>query len=136
MADLSVLRQLLIVLTATVAIVFLFQKLRLPAIVGLLLAGVIMGPNGLRWIRGVQEVETLAEIGVVLLLFTIGLEFSLGQLLPIRRHVLWAGTLQVLLTTLVVLGVSFSLGYPLGVAIFYGFLVSLSSTAIVLRIYN
>jgi len=136
MADLSVLKQLLIVLTATIAIVFLFQKLRLPAIVGFLLAGVIMGPNGLRWIRGLEEVETLAEIGVVLLLFTIGLEFSLGKIFPIRRYVLWAGGLQILLTSLVVLVASLLLGYPPEVGIFYGFLVSLSSTAIVLRIYS
>ncbi|TAJ77151.1 hypothetical protein EPO44_20940, partial [bacterium] len=136
MADISVLRQLLIVLAATISIVFLFQKLRLPAIVGFLLAGVIMGPNGLRWISGTAQVETLAEIGVVLLLFTIGLEFSLGHIFPIRRYVLWSGTLQLLLTTLVVVLVSAPLGYPLEVGIFYGFLVSLSSTAIVLKIYN
>lgn len=136
MADLGVLKQLLIVLTATISIVFLFQKLRLPAIVGFLLAGVIMGPNGLGLIRSLQEVESLAEIGVVLLLFTIGLEFSLGRLFPIRRHVIWAGALQILLTMLAVLAVSFFLGYPLEVGVFYGFLVSLSSTAIVLKIYS
>lgn len=136
MSDLGVLKQLLIVLAATISIVFIFQKLRLPAIVGFLLAGVVMGPNGLRWIRGVEEVETLAEIGVVLLLFTIGLEFSLGKILPIRRYIIWAGSLQVLLTTIAVLIASFVLGYSLEVGIFYGFLVSLSSTAIVLKIYN
>ena len=136
MADLGVLRQLLIVLAATISIVFLFHKLRLPAIVGFLLAGVIMGPNGLKWIRAIEQVETLAEIGVVLLLFTIGLEFSLERILPIRRHVLWAGGLQIALTTLAVVLVSSSLGFSLEVGIFYGFLVSLSSTAIVLRIYN
>jgi len=136
MADISVLRQLLIVLAATISIVFIFQKLRLPAVVGFLLAGVIMGPNGLRWISGIAQVEMLAEIGVVLLLFTIGLEFSLGHIFPIRRYVLWSGTLQLLLTTLAVVLVSAPLGYPLEVGIFYGFLVSLSSTAIVLKIYN
>ncbi|MBI2211384.1 MAG: cation:proton antiporter, partial [Deltaproteobacteria bacterium] len=136
MSDLGVLRQLLIVLAATISIVFLFHKLRLPAIVGFLLAGVIMGPNGLKWIRAIEQVETLAEIGVVLLLFTIGLEFSLERILPIRRHVLWAGGLQIALTTLAVVLVSSSLGFSLEVGIFYGFLVSLSSTAIVLRIYN
>ena len=136
MADLGVLRQLLIVLAATISIVFLFHKLRLPAIVGFLLAGVIMGPNGLKWIRAIEQVETLAEIGVVLLLFTIGLEFSLERILPIRRHVLWAGGLQIVLTTLAVVLIFSSLGFSLEVGIFYGFLVSLSSTAIVLRIYN
>src|SRR3989338_8289851 len=136
MSDLGVLKQLLIVLAATISIVFLFHKLRLPAIVGFLLAGVIMGPNGLKWIRAIEQVETLAEIGVVLLLFTIGLEFSLERILPIRRHVLWAGGLQIALTTLAVVLISSSLGFSLEVGIFYCFLVSLSSTAIVLRIYN
>ncbi|MFQ5849691.1 MAG: cation:proton antiporter [Candidatus Binatia bacterium] len=136
MSEISVLKELLIVLTATISIVFLFQKLRLPAIVGFLLSGVIMGPDGFGLIRNVSQVETLAEIGVVLLLFTIGLEFSLGQLFLVHRYVLWAGILQILLTTLVVLALSLLLGYPLEVGIFYGFLVSLSSTVIVLKIYN
>jgi CPA2 family monovalent cation:H+ antiporter-2 len=136
MSDISVLKELLIVLSAIIPIVFLFQKLRLPAVVGFLLAGVIMGPDGLGLIRNVNQVETLAEIGVVLLLFTIGLEFSLGQLLSVQRTVIWAGILQILLTTLVILVVSLLLGYAPQVGIFYGFLVSLSSTAIVLKIYN
>ena len=136
MSDISVLKELLIILTAIISIVFLFQKLRLPAIVGFLLAGVIMGPNGLQLIRDVREVETLAEIGVVLLLFTIGLEFSVAHLASIFRLVLWGGLLQILVTTLVVLSLSLFLGFSPGVGIFYGFLVSLSSTAIVLKIYS
>jgi CPA2 family monovalent cation:H+ antiporter-2 len=136
MSDLGVLKELLIVLAATISIVFLFQKLRLPAVVGFLLAGVVMGPDALGLIRNVAEVETLAEVGVVLLLFTIGLEFSLARLRPLHRYMLWAGILQVMLTTLVVLVVSLLLGYTPQVGIFYGFLLSLSSTAIVLRIYT
>ncbi|MFQ5902232.1 MAG: cation:proton antiporter [Candidatus Binatia bacterium] len=136
MSDVGFLKELLIVLTATISIVFLFQKLRLPAVVGFLLAGVIMGPDALGLIRSVDQVETLAEIGVVLLLFTIGLEFSLEELLSARRYVIWAGVLQVLLTALVVLVVFLLLGYGITVGVFYGFLVSLSSTAIVLKIYT
>lgn len=136
MPDIGVLKQLLIVVTVTFAIVFFFQKLRLPTIVGFLLAGVIMGPDALGLIPDLQQVELLAEIGVVLLLFTIGLEFSLAELLTARRSILWAGTLQILFTTIAVLGVSFLLDYSLEVGIFYGFLVSLSSTAIVLKMYS
>ena len=136
MTDLGVLKELLIVLTATIAIVFVFQKLRLPTIVGFLLAGVIVGPDGLGLIRDVHEIETLAEIGVALLLFTIGVEFSLAEILPIRRVVVWAGVFQITLTTLVVFVISLFFGAALEVGIFYGFLVSLSSTAIVLKIYN
>jgi CPA2 family monovalent cation:H+ antiporter-2 len=136
MSDLNFLPQLIIVLTATLAIVFVFQKLRLPTIVGFLLAGVIMGPNGFQFIKSVSQVETLAEIGVVLLLFTIGLEFSLETILSVQRRIIWAGFLQVILTTLIVWMVARLLGISAEVGIFYGFLLSLSSTAIVLRIYH
>jgi CPA2 family monovalent cation:H+ antiporter-2 len=136
MTDLGVLKELLIVLTATIAIVFVFQKLRLPTVVGVLLAGVIVGPDGLGLVRDVHEIETLAEIGVVLLLFMIGVEFSLAEVLPIRRVIIWAGVLQITLTTLVVFVISLFFGAAIEVGIFYGFLVSLSSTAIVLKIYN
>jgi monovalent cation:H+ antiporter-2, CPA2 family len=136
MSDLNFLRELVIVLTATIAIVFVFQKLRLPNIVGFLLTGVIIGPHGFQLIQSVDQVETLAEIGVVLLLFTIGLEFSLETILSVQRRVVWAGLLQVVLTILVVLAVACLLGGSVEVGLFYGFLVSLSSTAIVLRIYH
>ena len=136
MSEFDFLRQLIIVLTATLSIVFVFQKLRLPTIVGFLLAGVIIGPNGFQLIQSVSQVEMLAEIGVVLLLFTIGLEFSLETILSMQRRVIWAGLLQLLLTTLVVLAVAHFVGVAVQGGIFYGFLVSLSSTAIVLRIYN
>jgi K+:H+ antiporter len=136
MSDPNFLRELVIVLTATIAIVFVFQKLRLPNIVGFLLTGVIIGPHGFQLIQSVDQVEILAEIGVVLLLFTIGLEFSLETILSVQRRVVWAGLLQVVLTTLVVLAVARLLGASVEVGLFYGFLVSLSSTAIVLRIYH
>jgi monovalent cation:H+ antiporter-2, CPA2 family len=136
MSDPNFLRELVIVLTATIAIVFIFQKLRLPNIVGFLLTGVIIGPHGFQLIQSVDQVETLAEIGVVLLLFTIGLEFSLETILSVQRRIVWAGLLQVALTTLVVLAVARLLGASMEVGLFYGFLVSLSSTAIVLRIYH
>ena len=136
MSDPNFLRELVIVLTATIAIVFVFQKLRLPNIVGFLLTGVIIGPHGFQLIQSVDQVEILAEIGVVLLLFTIGLEFSLETILSVQRRVVWAGLLQVMLTTLVVLAVARLFGASVEVGLFYGFLVSLSSTAIVLRIYH
>jgi monovalent cation:H+ antiporter-2, CPA2 family len=136
MSDLPFLRQLIIVLAATIFIVFIFQKLRLPTIVGFLLAGVIIGPNGLQLITSLSQVETLAEIGVVLLLFSIGLEFSLETIVSVQRRVIWAGLLQVGLTILLVLALARFFGLSIEIGIFYGFLLSLSSTAIVLRIYN
>ena len=136
MPEIHFLEELLIVLAVTISIVFLSQKLRVPAIVGFLLAGVVIGPGGLALITSVNQVETLADIGLVLLLFIIGIEFSLESFLTMQRRIIWAGFLQVFVTVLVVLTIVLSLGVPPGVGVFYGFLVTMSSTAIVLRIYN
>jgi K+:H+ antiporter len=136
MPEIHFLEELLIVLVVTISIVFLFQKVRVPAIVGFLLAGVIIGPGALGLIKNVNQVETLADIGVVLLLFTIGIEFSLESFLAMQRRIIWAGFLQVFATISLVLVIALSLGASTGVAVFYGFLVTMSSTAIVLRIFN
>jgi monovalent cation:H+ antiporter-2, CPA2 family len=136
MPEVHFLEELLIVLTVTISIVFLFQKLRVPAIVGFLLVGVIIGPGGLGLIKNVDQVETLADIGVVLLLFTIGIEFSLESFVAMQRRIIWAGFLQVFATISLVLVIALSLGASTGVGVFYGFLVTMSSTAIVLRIFN
>jgi len=107
--------------------------MRLPAVAGFMLAGAIIGPGGLGLVKDLHVVELLAEIGVILLLFTIGLEFSLERLRRIARLVAIGGTLQVGLTTVVAVIVASVLGYGLARGIFFGFLIALSSTAIVLR---
>ena len=136
MDEFHFLQELIVVLAATIAIVFFFQKLKLPTIVGFLLAGVIIGPNAIGLIKDVGAVEVLAEIGVELLLFTIGLEFSLSQILSLRKRIITVGLLQVGLTVLVTVAIAASLGVEPKTATFYGFLVALSSTAIVLRVYR
>ncbi|HEX6769387.1 MAG TPA: cation:proton antiporter [Candidatus Binatia bacterium] len=136
MGELNFLQELIVVLAATIGIVFFFQKLNLPTIAGFLLAGVIIGPNALGLIRDAGTVDVLAEIGVELLLFTIGLEFSLSQILSLRRRIIGVGLLQVGVTILAVVGIATLFGVALKTATFYGFLVALSSTAIVLRVYR
>ncbi len=136
MPEIHLLEELLIVLAVTIAIVYLFQKLRVPAIVGFLLAGVVIGPGGWGLIENVGQVETMADIGLVLLLFTIGIEFSLETILSMQRRILLAGFLQVLLTTLAVVGIASAMGVSPAVGVFFGFLVTMSSTAIVLRAYQ
>ena len=136
MPDIDLVEELLIVLAVTIAIVYLFQKMRVPAIVGFLLAGVVIGPGGWGLITGVSQVETLADLGLVLLLFTIGIEFSLETILSMQRRILVAGLLQVLLTILAILGIASVLGVSPAVGVFFGFLVAMSSTAIVLRAYQ
>ncbi|MFN2511653.1 MAG: cation:proton antiporter [Pyrinomonadaceae bacterium] len=129
------LQDLLVLLLASVPIAFIFHRLRLPTIVGFMITGVLIGPNALGLIRDVQAIEVLAEIGVALLLFTIGLEFSVRRMLEMRRLVLIGGGLQVILTMLLVAGIAHLLGRPVNEAIFFGFLFALSSTAIVLKSY-
>ncbi|MEJ2726712.1 MAG: cation:proton antiporter [Deltaproteobacteria bacterium] len=130
----TLLKDLLLIFGLAAGVLLLCYRLNLATTVGLLLTGVLVGPNGFGLISATHEVEILAEIGVVLLLFTIGVEFSLQSLLRIKTYVIFGGALQVLLTTLFSFSISRQLGLPFGAAVFVGFLVSLSSTAIVLRV--
>lgn len=131
----AILQDLLVVLLCSVPIAFIFNRLRLPTIVGFMITGVLIGPYGLRLIRDVEAIEVLAEVGVVLLLFTIGLEFSLRRILEMHRMFLLGGGLQVTLTVLLFSVLAYLIGRPANQAIFFGFLFALSSTAIVLKSY-
>jgi CPA2 family monovalent cation:H+ antiporter-2 len=133
--DLHLLEEILILLLASLPIAFLCKRLRLPVIVGFIITGVVIGPSGLGWIKDAKAIESLAEIGVVLLLFTVGLELSLRRVLEMKRVVLLGGGLQVVLTTALVTGLAYWFGRPINQAIFFGFLLALSSTAIVLKSY-
>lgn len=132
--EIPLLGDVVILLGFAVLVILLFNYLKLPNVLGLLLTGIIVGPHGLSLIDATHEVEILAEIGVVLLLFVIGLEFSLQSLMAIKKVVLVAGTIQVFGTVLVAIGVFTSIGYAVNLSIFLGFLFSLSSTAIVLKL--
>lgn len=133
MTDYSVLGNLLLIYTVSIAVVFLFHQLRLPSIAGFLVAGALIGPHGLNLISDIETVQVLAEIGIVLLLFTIGIEFSLKHLVSLRRLLLVAAPIQVGGVIAIALLVGLSAGLPAPQAIFWGFLLSLSSTAIVLK---
>ncbi|HWS52549.1 MAG TPA: cation:proton antiporter [Pyrinomonadaceae bacterium] len=133
--SLPIFEELLLLLLASVPIAFLFNRLRLPTIVGFMITGVLIGPYGLGLIREAEAIDFLAEIGVVLLLFTIGLEFSLRRILEMRRLVLVGGGLQVGLTVALVAALAYLLGRAPGQSLFFGFLFALSSTAIVLKSY-
>ena len=133
--ELEFLKSLTIIFGVSAIVVFLLSRLNIPSIVGFLIAGLILGPHGLELIRNVKDVELLAEIGVILLMFTIGLEFSLSSLLMSRTAVFGGGLLQVSTTIAVVAILSYTLlRQDSNVAIFNGFLVSLSSTAIVMKL--
>ncbi len=132
--QIPLLNDIVIIFGLAIAVLFICHRLRVPTVVGFLLTGIFVGPYGLGLIKAVHEVEILAEIGVVLLLFTIGIEFSLQRLLQIKKSILLGGSLQVLLTFLATLFIARHFGQAFGEAVFIGFLVALSSTAIVLRL--
>ncbi len=93
------LEDLLIIFGLSIPVVFTFSRLKIAPMVGFLLAGILAGPFGLRLIQETENIELLAEIGVVLLLFTIGLEFSLNELLKLKRIIFLGGGLQVLVSS-------------------------------------
>lgn len=128
------LQDLLIIFILAIGVLLACHRLKIPSLVGLLITGIIAGPYGFGLVKAVDEVEVLAEIGVVLLLFTIGIDFSLKKLLQIKKTLFVGGAMQVALTTMVVAGVAAWQGRSASEAVFYGFLVSLSSTAIVLHL--
>lgn len=133
--DLPLFTDLLILLLASIPIAFICHRLRLPVIVGFMITGVMIGPSALGFIKDAHAIESMAEIGVALLLFTIGLEFSLQRLMEMKRLVLGGGGLQVVFTILIVVAVEKLAGRPTNQAVFFGFLFALSSTAIVLKSY-
>lgn len=133
MGHIPLLDELAVIAVLGVVVTVVLARLRLPTVAGLLFAGALLGPFGLGMVRSVESIEVLAEIGVVLLLFTIGLEFSLERLKHIFRQVALGGILQVGLTAAVTTGVAVALGEPTSRSVLYGFVFALSSTAIVLR---
>ncbi len=127
------LEDLVIVYGLGALVVYLFRKLRQSDIVGFLVTGMIAGPFGLSLVGDAESVHVLAEIGVMLLLFSLGLEFSLKKLLKMRWVVFGTGSVQVGLTILATVGIGTLAGMDVRTALFLGFLVALSSTAIVLK---
>jgi len=127
------LTDIVLLLAASIPIVVLLRRIQLPSVAGFVVAGALFGPHALSWIRSVEEVEALAEIGVALLLFTVGLEFSLPRLLLLKRALLVGGFGQVMLTLLVVGLGGVALGRDVSGSVLFAFLVVLSSTAVVLK---
>jgi CPA2 family monovalent cation:H+ antiporter-2 len=132
--EFHLLQDLMMLFGLALVTVVLFRQFKLPSIIGFLCTGVVAGPYALGLIKDTHQVEQMAEIGVVLLLFTIGIEFSLKELMRIRHLVLWGGGLQVGVTIGVVALLWLALGFSWQQSVFFGFLVSLSSTAILMKL--
>jgi CPA2 family monovalent cation:H+ antiporter-2 len=127
-------QDLTLLLLVSLPINIFFHRVKIPSTAGFLIAGILIGPHGLHWIANPESVKNLAEIGVVLLLFVIGLEFSLAHLLKNLPQVVGAGSLQIGLTAVVFYWLCNHWGgYPANQSIFLGLALALSSTAIVLK---
>jgi len=130
----SFLAPLALVFLAALAAAYILNRLRQPPLIGYLLAGVLLGPHGLGFVQDVGTVEALAQVGVVLLLFTIGLELPLSSLRRLGSAVWIAGPIQFCGVTALAAAVAALRGYPLNQSLFFGFLVVTCSTVIILQL--
>ncbi len=128
--DLILLESISVILITAVIILLIFNKLKLPSMIGLFLTGIILG----QFINSTDIITEIAELGVIFLLFIIGLEFSIEKFSAIKKYAVVGGILQVVLTTVIVTVLTSIMSIPLNEAIFLGFLVCFSSTAIVMKI--
>lgn len=132
--ELGILKDIVIIFALSTFVNFIFNRIKIPAIIGYLITGIIAGPHLLALIDSPENVEVMAEIGVILLMFTIGLEFSLNHLFRIRKIVFVGGFLQLLLTAGITMLVARVYDLQWTEAVFVGFLTALSSTAVVLKL--
>lgn len=127
------LSQILILLAGSLLVLSLVRRFALPPILGYLVVGMLLGPNALGLVTNDETVRVLAEIGVVFLVFTLGLEFSLARMIAMKSEVLGVGGLQMALTTAAIGAIAWALGVDVAPAIVIGGALAMSSTAIVLR---
>lgn len=132
--DHSILQDIVLIFALSTFVNLVFNKIKIPTVVGYLLTGIIAGPHLLSLVKSEHQIELLAEIGVILLLFTIGMEFSLKHLLRIRRIVFFGGFIQVVITIGVFYLTSHFFGLDWKASLFIGFLAALSSSALVLKL--
>ena len=131
---LPVLRELVLLAGLSLGVSLVFGRLRLPAVTGFIITGALIGPGGFRLIQDPNTIQTLAEIGVVLLLFTVGLEFSLADLRALGLRTAFAGVLQIVLTAVLLAPVLVLAGLHPAQATFFGFAAAISSTTLLLKV--
>ena len=132
----AILRDVLIIFVVAIPVVLIAHRLRFPSIVGFLLTGLAIGPHALRLIPDIEEIRVLAEVGIALLLFSIGLEFSFDRLKGWGRRIITMGLAQVVFTTAVGYVVGRAFGWDAAESLVLGFAIALSSTAIVMAMLS
>lgn len=132
----TIIRDIALILAISLPILYFFRKIKVSPVIGFLVTGIIIGPAGMKWVTTNDQIEVMAEIGVIMLMFTIGLEFSLKRLLAMKHYFFLFGSLQVALTITAVFALLSAFGIPWRQSLFLGMLLSLSSTAIVLKMFG
>lgn len=132
--EVPIIKEIVIIFTLSIGVLLVCHRLKLPAVVGFLVTGVLCGPHGLGLVKAIDDVQNLATIGIVLLLFTVGMEFSIKNIVKYKYYFFGGGALQVFITLgVVMLASRYLISLPWNESVFLGFLIALSSTAIVLR---
>ena len=130
----ELLKDIIIILSLAVIIIIITSKLKIPPVIGFLLTGIILGPSAFHLMESSSQIEVLAEIGIVLLMFTIGLEFSLSKIREMKKNFFYFGGLQVSISWIVFFYLLQWYGLTFQQSLFGGFILSLSSTVIVLKL--
>ena len=128
------LKDIILILFLAVLIILILSKFKIPPVIGFLITGVIIGPSALQLVESISEIEVLAEIGIILLMFTIGLEFSIDKIRKMLNDFLFFGGLQVVTSWLVFFYLLYWYDLPVHQALLGGFILALSSTVIVLKL--
>jgi CPA2 family monovalent cation:H+ antiporter-2 len=132
--DFGIVTDLVVLFSVAIIVILLFNTIRVPAVLGFLLTGIALSPYGLSVIDDIESVNFLAEFGIILLLFTLGIEFSFKEIISLGRSLIIGGGTQILLTTLAVFLIANALNLGIKASVLIGFLAALSNTGIVLKI--
>jgi CPA2 family monovalent cation:H+ antiporter-2 len=131
-----ILRDITLILAISLPILYAFKKMGISPIVGFLVTGLVIGPSGFGFISQNDQIELMAELGIIVLMFTIGLEFSIAELLKMKKFILLFGSLQAGITILIGTGLMLVFRFPPQQSFFFAMLVSLSSTAIIMKLLS
>ncbi|KFO68845.1 MAG: cation:proton antiporter [Smithellaceae bacterium] len=134
MDGLKFFHQLIIILGFSIPVIYIFNKIKLPSIIGFLITGIIIGPFGLKLIDDIGGIQLMADIGVAFLLFTIGIEIRLSRFLKNLSEILLTGGMQILCTFIVGLAIGLAMQLSIGQSVFIGFILVHSSSALILKI--
>lgn len=134
--EFNILESIVLLLVVALVVSFTLVKLNIPTVIGFIISGILIGPHGAGIVSNTETINSIAEFGIILLMFTIGIEFAPARLFHIGREIIIGGGIQVFLTSALICIIAYFSGIGSMTGILIGFILALSSTAIVLKILN